>query len=151
MAMVIARDPSLSGDEVFARLLQIRPRTWPNSRMVHHAEDLMGFRDRLGWRLLFIERPELLAEEDREIATRTMALRLLGLTGPGQPWLSVADALLALDHGVPAVGRWGDDGSYRARLAAWLMNSAAVLDDAMSPRRHDHRSSSVDSEDHDGR
>jgi predicted protein tyrosine phosphatase len=47
MAILIARDPSLSGDEVFARLLRIRPRAWPNSLMVRHAEDLMAVRDRL--------------------------------------------------------------------------------------------------------
>jgi predicted protein tyrosine phosphatase len=47
MAMLIARNTSLCGDEVFARLLRIRPRAWPNSRMVQHAEDVMGFRDRL--------------------------------------------------------------------------------------------------------
>ena len=56
---------------------------------------------RLGWRLLFIERPDLLADEDREIAAKAMALRLLGLTGRDQPWLSLPDALLALEDGVP--------------------------------------------------
>ena len=47
----------------------------------------------------------------------------------------------------------GDDdglGSYRARLAAWLINSAAVLDEARplpsAARRHQHRSSQVDRE-----
>src|SRR3954468_18768503 len=47
MAMLIARDPSLTGDEVFARLLRIRPRAWPNSLMVRHADDLMSRRHRL--------------------------------------------------------------------------------------------------------
>jgi predicted protein tyrosine phosphatase len=47
MAMLIARDPLLTGDEVFARLLRIRPRAWPNSSMVRHADDLMGRRHRL--------------------------------------------------------------------------------------------------------
>jgi predicted protein tyrosine phosphatase len=47
MAMLIARDNSLTGDEVFARLLRIRPRAWPNSLMVRHADDLMGRRHRL--------------------------------------------------------------------------------------------------------
>jgi predicted protein tyrosine phosphatase len=47
MAMLIARDPLLSGDEVFARLLRIRPRAWPNSLMVRHADDLLGRRHKL--------------------------------------------------------------------------------------------------------
>jgi predicted protein tyrosine phosphatase len=47
MAMLIARDASLSGDEVFARLLQIRPRAWPNSLMIRYAEDLLGRTDNL--------------------------------------------------------------------------------------------------------
>lgn len=108
---------------------------------------------RLGWRLLFIERPDLLGEEDREVATRAMALRLLGLKGSDQPWLSVPDALLALEDGVPADNRRGGEavGGYRARLATWLMNSAAALDSATSPRRYDHRSSQIDSENHHGR
>jgi exodeoxyribonuclease-1 len=88
---------------------------------------------RLGCRLLFFERPDLLNGEARELAAKGAALRLLGLAGRDQPWLSVPDALLALE-GDPA----GDDrddgglGSYRARLAAWLISSAAVLDEAQS-------------------
>jgi hypothetical protein len=87
----------------------------------------------LGCRLLFFERPDLLNGEARELAAKGAALRLLGLAGRDQPWLSVPDALLALE-GDPA----GDDrddgglGSYRARLAAWLISSAAVLDEAQS-------------------
>jgi exodeoxyribonuclease I len=108
---------------------------------------------RLGWRLLFIERPDLLTDEDWEVAARAMALRLLGLTGRDQPWLTVPDALLALEDGVPPVQRTGDDaiGGYRAWLAACLMNSAALLDAAKSPRPHDHLASDVDRGDHHGR
>jgi predicted protein tyrosine phosphatase len=47
MAVLIARDLSLTGDEVFGRLLRIRPRAWPNSLMVRHADDLMGRRYKL--------------------------------------------------------------------------------------------------------
>ena len=47
MAVLIARNPSLTGDEVFARLLRIRPRAWPNSLMVRHADDIMERRYRL--------------------------------------------------------------------------------------------------------
>ena len=47
MAMLIARDPSLTGDEVFARLLRIRPRAWPNSLMVRYADELLGRRGKL--------------------------------------------------------------------------------------------------------
>jgi predicted protein tyrosine phosphatase len=47
MAMLIAHDTGLSGDEVFARLLRIRPRAWPNSLMVSQADDLLGRKDRL--------------------------------------------------------------------------------------------------------
>ena len=47
IAMLIARDLSLTGDEVFARLLRIRPRAWPNSLMVRHADDLLGRRHEL--------------------------------------------------------------------------------------------------------
>jgi hypothetical protein len=44
MAVLIARNPALTGDDVFARLLRIRPRAWPNSRMIRHAEELLGRR-----------------------------------------------------------------------------------------------------------
>ena len=47
MAMLIARDPSLTGDEVFAHLLRIRPRAWPNSLMVRHADRLLGRNEKL--------------------------------------------------------------------------------------------------------
>lgn len=42
LAMLIARDPLLSGDEVFSRLLEVRPRAWPNSLMLRHADALLG-------------------------------------------------------------------------------------------------------------
>ena len=42
MAMLIARDPSLTGDEVFARLLEVRQRAWPNSLMLRYADDILG-------------------------------------------------------------------------------------------------------------
>lgn len=43
MAILIAgREPSLNGDEVFARLLRIRPRAWPNSLMIEFADSLLG-------------------------------------------------------------------------------------------------------------
>jgi exodeoxyribonuclease-1 len=88
----------------------------------------------LGWRLLFFERPDLLNDVARELAAKAMALRLLGLSGRDQPWLSVPDALLALEGGISGDDRREDDGlgSYRARLAAWLISSAAVLDEAQS-------------------
>jgi hypothetical protein len=87
----------------------------------------------LGWRLLFFERPDLLDVEARELADKAMALRLLGLGGRDQPWLSVPDALLALEDGTSGDDRAdGGLGSYRARLAAWLISSAAVLDEARS-------------------
>jgi predicted protein tyrosine phosphatase len=47
MAMLIARESALAGDEVFARLLRIRPRAWPNSLMIRHADDLLGRRGEL--------------------------------------------------------------------------------------------------------
>ena len=89
---------------------------------------------RLGWRLLFFERQDLLDDAAREVAAKAMALRLLGLRGSNQPWLSVPDALLALEGGISADDRPADDGlgSYRARLAAWLIDSAAVLDEDKS-------------------
>ena len=111
----------------------------------------------LGWRLLFIERPDLLADEAREVAAKAMALRLLGLSGRDQPWLSVPDALLALDDLLPGNEQEGGDdgvGSYRARLAGWLTDSAAVLDKAAllhAERQHQHRSSQVECEDRHGR
>jgi exodeoxyribonuclease-1 len=88
---------------------------------------------RLGWRLVFFERPDLLDGEARELAAKAMALRLLGLGGRDQPWLSVPDALLALDGDASGDDRDdGELGSYRARLTAWLISSAAVLDEAQS-------------------
>lgn len=43
MAILIAgREPSLNGDEIFARLLRIRPRAWPNSLMIEFADSLLG-------------------------------------------------------------------------------------------------------------
>jgi hypothetical protein len=87
----------------------------------------------LGWRLVFFERPDLLDGDARELADKAMALRLLGLGGRDQPWLSVPDALLALEAGTSGDDRDDDGlGSYRARLTAWLINSAAVLDEAQS-------------------
>jgi predicted protein tyrosine phosphatase len=47
MAALIARNPSLTGDEVFTRLTRIRPRAWPNSLMVRHADDLLDRRHKL--------------------------------------------------------------------------------------------------------
>jgi predicted protein tyrosine phosphatase len=47
MAMLIALDPALTAVEVFARLLRIRPRAWPNSLMVRHADELLGRRGML--------------------------------------------------------------------------------------------------------
>ncbi|HYI29206.1 MAG TPA: exonuclease domain-containing protein, partial [Bradyrhizobium sp.] len=100
----------------------------------------------LGWRILFLERPDLLVDEARGVAAKAMALRLLGLKGRIQPWLSVPGALLALeDHD------FGDDQhsdavleSYRARLAGWLIHCAAVLDDAKSIRRDDQAAISIE-------
>ncbi|HMN73605.1 MAG TPA: protein-tyrosine-phosphatase [Rhodoblastus sp.] len=43
MGMLIAQDePDLSGDEVFARVYDIRKRSWPNSLMVRMADDALG-------------------------------------------------------------------------------------------------------------
>mgnify|MGYP000849097167 FL=1 len=43
MATLIAQGaPDLSGDEVFARVLEIRKRTWPNSLMVRMADKALG-------------------------------------------------------------------------------------------------------------
>lgn len=42
MAALIARDPSVDDREVFARLLRIRPRAWPNSLIVRHADHLLS-------------------------------------------------------------------------------------------------------------
>ncbi len=43
MAMLIAQDePALSGDEVFARVFEIRKRSWPNSLMVRMADAALG-------------------------------------------------------------------------------------------------------------
>jgi exodeoxyribonuclease-1 len=112
---------------------------------------------RLGWRLLFIERPDLLTGEARDVAAKGMALRLLGLSGRDQPWLSVPDALLALENPVPGNKQEGEDdgvASYRACLAAWLMNAAAVLDKDALPhveREHQRRSPPAEGEDRHGR
>lgn len=43
MAILIARrEPFMSGDEVFRKLLRIRPRAWPNSLMVGLADGILG-------------------------------------------------------------------------------------------------------------
>ncbi|MFO1135232.1 MAG: protein-tyrosine-phosphatase [Rhodoblastus sp.] len=43
MGMLIAQsDPDLSGDEVFARVYDIRKRSWPNSLMVRLADEALG-------------------------------------------------------------------------------------------------------------
>lgn len=42
MAALIARDRAVGDQEVFARLLKIRPRAWPNSLMIRHADRLLG-------------------------------------------------------------------------------------------------------------
>ena len=43
MGMLIAQsDPDLSGDEVFARVYDIRKRSWPNSLMVRFADEALG-------------------------------------------------------------------------------------------------------------
>ncbi len=43
MAMLIAQsDPDLSGDAVFARVYDIRNRSWPNSLMVRLADEALG-------------------------------------------------------------------------------------------------------------
>jgi predicted protein tyrosine phosphatase len=42
LAMLIARDNLLAGDEVFRRLIEVRPRVWPNSLMLRHADALLG-------------------------------------------------------------------------------------------------------------
>lgn len=48
MASLIARsDPSLSGDEIFARLRTIRPQAWPNSVLIGFADELLGRGGRL--------------------------------------------------------------------------------------------------------
>ena len=39
--------PNESEDELFARLRQIRPQAWPNSRMIGFADDLLGRKGRL--------------------------------------------------------------------------------------------------------
>jgi predicted protein tyrosine phosphatase len=47
MATLIARNPSVGSREVFVRLLRIRPRAWPNSLMIHHADQLLDRRGML--------------------------------------------------------------------------------------------------------
>lgn len=48
MAMLVAQSsPREIEDEIFARLLELRPQAWPNSRMIEFADDLLGRRGRL--------------------------------------------------------------------------------------------------------
>ncbi|RDJ24291.1 protein-tyrosine-phosphatase [Bosea caraganae] len=48
MLLLLARlDPAASEPELFARLRQIRPQAWPNSRMISLGDNLLGRRGRL--------------------------------------------------------------------------------------------------------
>jgi predicted protein tyrosine phosphatase len=69
LATLLARHTAL-GDEagIFARIREIRPIAWPNSRMIGFADDILGRGGRLNaalrdhYRLQAPERPEFMAE-----------------------------------------------------------------------------------------
>lgn len=86
---------------------------------------------RLGLRLIYFEHPELVDEAVRAKADRAMAKRLLGLTGGDQLWLTVPDAMLALEHrSDDAAGIETGLGDFRRYLFERLSISAAALDAA---------------------
>jgi predicted protein tyrosine phosphatase len=46
-AILAQANPELDEDELFRRLLALRPQTWPNSVMVAYADELLGRGGRL--------------------------------------------------------------------------------------------------------
>lgn len=46
-AMILAQDNPGREDDIFAQIAQIRPKSWPNSRMVGYADDILGYEGRL--------------------------------------------------------------------------------------------------------
>lgn len=60
MAMLLAQaNPSEDEDRIFARLLEIRPKAWPNSRMIGFADSLLGRGNRLTAALARLYRRQL--------------------------------------------------------------------------------------------
>ena len=62
MAMLMAKiEPELSETEIFDRLLQIRPKAWPNLRMMTFADELMRRNDGFVKALGAVYRRQLIA------------------------------------------------------------------------------------------
>ena len=88
MAIVLAQiHPDREEDDLFERLLSIRPQAWPNSRMIGFADDLLGRGGRLTsalarlYRRQLSRRPEL-ADTMRRIGRgREVEMSLLGKQG----------------------------------------------------------------------
>ena len=85
LATLLARHTPL-GDEagIFARIREIRPIAWPNSRMIGFADDILGRGGRLNaalrdhYRLQAPERPEFMAELRRNGRGAEIPGRLAG-------------------------------------------------------------------------
>ena len=59
---------------------------------------------RLARRLLYFERPDLMAEADRELMAAELRRRLVGEGHEAPPWLTVEKAIAELDEAVAKVG-----------------------------------------------
>ena len=76
----------------------------------HRVEMIRQFQDvrlkRLARRLVYFERPDLLADADRELMAAELRRRLVGEGHEAPPWLTVEKALAELDE---ALGKVGSD------------------------------------------